>query len=338
MIQNCSTQEIIQKHMIPTEDSIQPIQVFNVKIMMSQASKYVSDLVESRGVNINSAPWYYFHKAKQDLLNGTISLECKNEANVKSLQDAITIYNSIPPIIEFSHMKPVMPVFELIPTTDKDSNEILGFIRRCNLEFIGYHCNHKVIDGQCNSIIKYISDLYDSKEFKAYDKLIDQIASYVAAIWEADRVKREWKEDPEYTSPKPSYYDIEKGIQIIIKINATITKYNSKTVQRCTRCESMVRKYNYILSEVERMRADNEKRLEQVQMILDTPDDERYNIASFMTKNYSNIERIPLREVQQRYKLEFGLKITQDVLANEIISTGLYTVTASHNVKYVTRK
>ena len=71
---------------------------------------------------------------------------------------------------------------------------------------------------------------------------------------------------------------------------------------------------------------------------VDTADETRYDIRAFMTNNYPTINRFPLSDVQKKYKATFKLNITLSELEQQIEQTGLFTITRSHNVRYVNRK
>ena len=86
------------------------------------------------------------------------------------------------------------------------------------------------------------------------------------------------------------------------------------------------------------MRDDLKEQMEADEAFKDQPAENKFDINSFMTKNYPTLERFTLSDVQKKYKASFGLFVKQDELASMIESTGRFRISASKNVKYVNRK
>lgn len=78
------------------------------------------------------------------------------------------------------------------------------------------------------------------------------------------------------------------------------------------------------------MRAYLKKQIEADEVYKDQTAENKYDIDSFMKKNYLTIHN--------KYKSSFGLFVKQDELSSMIEVTGRFKITASKNVKYGNRK
>ena len=264
-------------------------------------------------------------------------------------------FSKIPPIIELQSSKPSVAIFDEIRTESTDSVEIKKFIRKCNFEFIGYHCNHNTIDEKCDKVIKNMSDIYNSKDYQIYKRFIQEYVNKIGYIIEndaAETVEYTYEEadmllddngfycdeDPMHVSfCRCDSNEIEDAINAVIRINAAITESNSKTIKCCSKCDAMRRKYDYCVQEIQAMRNDLREQLAIDESFNEQPAEMRFDIDEFMNKNYPTIRKFPLSDAQKRYKAVFGLFIKQDDLAQMIESTKRFKVSASHNVKYITR-
>ena len=290
-----------------------------------------------------------------DLIEGNRSKYVLKLQKYSDLMDNVfNAFKSIPAINDLHSSKPSIPVFEEIKKERTDSVEIKKFIRKCNFEFIGYHCNHSTIDEKCDKIYKNITDIYKSPEYQVYKSFVSKCVSRVKAILHNDD-EESYAPDEEvkemmrcgcYTHPDiyemwmlrldPSW--IQEAIDAIIQLNGKIAECNSKSVKSCSKCEAIKRKYEYCVRELQDMREDLKEQMEADEAFKDQPAENKFDINSFMTKNYPTIERFTLSDVQKKYKASFGLFVKQDELASMIESTGRFRISASKNVKYVNRK
>ncbi|KAI5549531.1 organellar and viral DNA polymerase type B, partial [Trichomonas vaginalis G3] len=133
-------------------------------------------------------------KIKQELLQGDLDCTAKDETNEQYLYEMQDIIDHLPKLPEIQQQKLTIPEFEEIEVRPTDSVEIKKFIRKVNYEFLGIHCNHKVMDKDCNMVYKNISDLYKSEEFKTYDNFVTLVAKCVWEIRNKDKRNKVWNE------------------------------------------------------------------------------------------------------------------------------------------------
>lgn len=290
-----------------------------------------------------------------DLIEGNRSKYVLKIQRYSDLMDNVfNAFKAIPAINDLHSSKPVIPVFEEIKKERTDNVEIKKFIRKCNFEFMGYHCNHSTIDEKCDKIYKNITDIYKSEEYGVYKRFVSKCVSIMRCICINDDAESYvmTEEDKEmmrcdcYTPPDtyeiwllridPSL--IQDVIDNIIQLNGKIAECNSKSVKTCSKCEAIKRKYEYCVRELQDMRDDLKEQTKADEEYKEQPAENKYNIDSFMTKNYPTMERFTLSDVQKKYKTSFGLFVKQDELASMIEKTGRFNITSSKNVKYVNRK
>ncbi|KAK8857544.1 hypothetical protein M9Y10_015949 [Tritrichomonas musculus] len=293
-------------------------------------------IIEKYNLNSNNEQlkeWYVeLSKIKYQLFNKTLDTKCNIDRNTKWIADAVNVFDSLPPLLAFSKSKPVIPEFDEILVESTDTAELKKFIRKVNYEMLGYHCNHKVMNEQCDQVFKHIADIYHSKEYIEYESFIDKIAKFIYEVRESDKYNKAYKSFDNLQLPIVS--QIKHMIDNIIQINGSITAYNAKTNPECSKCKSAVRKYEYSLREITRMRAEIKSLHQEIKS---SPADSKYDIYKFISKNYSNIDRVPLRDVKDRYKQEFNISLTFDKLTNLIEGTKLFKISNTHNVKYMVR-
>ena len=123
---------------------------------------------------------------------------------------------------------------------------------------------------------------------------------------------------------------IKDVIDNIIQLNGKIAECNLKSIKTCSKCDAIKRKYDYCIRELQDLRAYLKKQIEADDVYKDQTTENRYDIDSFMKKNYPTIHK--------KYKSSFGLFVKQDELSSMIEATGRFKITASKNVKYGNRK
>ncbi|KAI5523668.1 organellar and viral DNA polymerase type B, partial [Trichomonas vaginalis G3] len=180
-------------------------------------------------------------KIKQELLTSNLDCSAKDETNEQYLYEMQDIIDHLPKLPEIQQQKLTIPEFDEIEVRLTDSVEIKKFIRKVNYEFLGFHCNHKVMD----------IDLYKSEEFKTYDNFVSLVAKCVWEIRDKDSRGKVWNEQI-----KPAMFEMKKTIDALVILAGKISMYNAKMNPQCSKCKAAMRKYNYSVKEIERMRND----------------------------------------------------------------------------------
>ncbi|KAI5510266.1 organellar and viral DNA polymerase type B, partial [Trichomonas vaginalis G3] len=190
-------------------------------------------------------------KIKQELLTSNLDCSAKDETNEQYLYEMQDIIDHLPKLPEIQHQKLTIPEFDEIEVKPTDSVEIKKFIRKVNYEFLGFHCNHKVMDKDCDMVYKNVSDIYKSGEFKTYDNFVSLVAECVWQIRDKDRRGKIWNEQI-----RPTAFELKKTIDALVVLAGKVSEYNAKMNPQCSKCKAAIRKYNYSVKEIERMRND----------------------------------------------------------------------------------
>ncbi|EAX84724.1 hypothetical protein TVAG_369420 [Trichomonas vaginalis G3] len=267
-------------------------------------------------------------RIKQELLTSNLDCTAQDEENEEYLYDMQDIIDHLPKLPEIQQQKLTIPEFDEIEVKATDSVEIKKFIRMVNYEFLGFHCNHKVMDKDCDMLYKNISDIYKSGEFKTYDNFVSLAAKCVWQIRDKDRRGKVWNEQI-----KPTASDLKKTIDALVVLAGKVSEYNAKMNPQCSKCKAAIRKYNYSVKEIERMRndyADLKKEAEK-------PVEDKMNMLEFLNKNYPTAEDFLLSDVKKKYKEAFGIVKTFDVLKEEIEATKLFRISNIHRTIHVKR-
>ncbi|EAY04358.1 hypothetical protein TVAG_070080 [Trichomonas vaginalis G3] len=267
-------------------------------------------------------------KIKQELLTCNLDCSAKDETNEQYLYEMQDIIDHLPKLPEIQQQKLTIPEFDEIEVKATDSVEIKKFIRKVNYEFLGFHCNHKVMDKDCDMVYKNVSDIYKSEEFKTYDNFVSLVAECVWQIRDKDRRGKVWNKQI-----KPATFELKKTIDALVVLAGKVSEYNAKMNPQCSKCKAAIRKYNYSVKEIERMRndyADLKKEAEK-------PAEDKMDMLAFLNKNYPTAEDFLLSDVKKKYKETFGIVKTFDVLKEEIEATKLFRVSRIHNVYHVKR-
>ncbi|EAX84781.1 hypothetical protein TVAG_459900 [Trichomonas vaginalis G3] len=267
-------------------------------------------------------------KIKQELLTSNLDCSAKDESNEQLLYDMQDIIDHLPKLPEIQQQKLTIPDFDEIEVKVTDSVEIKKFIRKVNYEFLGFHCNHKVMDKDCDMVYKNISDLYKSEEFKTYDNFVSLVAECVWEIRDKDRRGKVWNKQI-----RPALFELKKTIDALVVLAGFISMYNAKMNPQCSKCKAAMRKYNYSVKEIERMRndyADLKKEAEK-------PAENKMDMLAFLNKNYPTAEDFLLSDVKKKYKETFGIVKIFDVLKEEIEATKLFRISNIHHTIHVKR-
>ncbi|EAX80755.1 hypothetical protein TVAG_468830, partial [Trichomonas vaginalis G3] len=220
-------------------------------------------------------------KIKQELLTSTLDCSAKDETNEQYLYEMEDIIDHLPKLPEIQQQKLTIPEFDEIEVKATDSVEIKKFIRKVNYEFLGFHCNHKVMDKDCDMVYKNVSDLYKSEEFKTYDNFVSLVAECVWQIRDKDRRCKIWNKQI-----RPAMFEMKRAIDALVVLAGKVSEYNAKMNPQCSKCKAAIRKYNYSVKEIERMRndyADLKKEAEK-------PAEDKMDMLAFLNKNYPTAE------------------------------------------------
>ncbi|EAX81116.1 hypothetical protein TVAG_060850 [Trichomonas vaginalis G3] len=267
-------------------------------------------------------------KIKQELLTCNLDCSAKDETNEQYLYEMEDIIDHLPKLPEIQQQKLTIPEFDEIEVKATDSVEIKKFIRKVNYEFLGFHCNHKVMDKDCDMVYKNVSDIYKSEEFKTYDNFVSLVAECVWQIRDKDRRCKVWNKQI-----RPAMFEMKRAIDALVVLAGKVSEYNAKMNPQCSKCKAAIRKYNYSVKEIERMRndyADLKKEAEK-------PAEDKMDMLTFLNKNYPTADDFLLSDVKKKYKETFGIVKTFDILSEEIEATKLFRVMNHRNIYHVKR-
>lgn len=307
----------------------------------------------------NTADYYALEKPikrfeiKRDLLEGNYDpakYRLHFEENTKYVKDVFEIYQSLPTINKMVQSKPQVPVFEQIMVEKNDSAEIKKFIRKVNYDMIGYSCNHNAIDEKVNKVFNNAVNIYKTDEYSEYIMFINlTLIPLILSIISDDKngkiyninhetsLSEEEDFDEHYGIKFPTKADIERIVNNIITLNGMVADNNALTNKCCSRCEAAIRKYQYSVFEINRMRDELREQELIDQQYIEKPEENKYDIKAFLQKNFPSINRFPLSDVKNKYKLTFNMTITKDELKKQIEDTKLFRISNVHNVLYVNR-
>lgn len=289
-----------------------------------------------------------------DLINDNRSKYVLKIQQYSDLMDNVfNAFKAIPSINDLHSSKPSIPVFDEMKKERTDTVEIKKFIRKCNFEFMGYHCNHSTIDEKCDKIYKNITDIYKSTEYGVYKRFVSKCVSIMRCIVINDDVESYVPDDEDkemmrcgcYTPPdtyemwmlRIDPESIQEVVDNIIQLNGKIAECNSKSVKTCSKCEAIKRKYEYCVRELQDMRDALKEQMEADEVYRDQPAENKFDINSFMTKNYPTMNKFELSDVQDKYKKTFGISIKQADLKQMIESTNRFKITVIHHKMFVNR-
>lgn len=261
--------------------------------------------------------------------------DVKFEHNNKYIKDVFTMISSLPKIMPISQTKPFEPIFNEIEVLKTDSAELKKFLRKMNVQFVGYYCDHNAMNEKCDKVVMSTSELLESEDFEKYKEFIERYANCIYDVFCYYWYDMENNNNHESLRSKVNEFHIDYSTLLklrccITRINTKIFNINSSSNKRCSKCEAKQRLYEYTLREVQRMRAEQEEIDRQF-------DESDYDLAKFMQNNYPNIDRLLLKDVQQRYAKEFGQKLTFAELTDRLEQTGKWKITNVHRTQYVNR-
>ena len=277
-----------------------------------------------------------------DLVTNNYSIEkydVEQPNNNATIRYLFKVVSNLPPLLNVTQTKPTIPVFDTIEVLPTDSVEIQKFIRKVNFTFVGYYCNHITIDEKCDKVFKNITELLDSKHYEIFKDFMDTCCSIIERIFHAYETDKfyNYKSIKDFHEIPFSIFEAKKLLQVknaILHLNAEITVINSKTNKKCSKCEAIQRKYNYCLFEIDRMRKLKAEQDRLDEMI----GEEQYDILEFMSKHFPTIERLPLKDVQDKFYAVHKIKYTIAQFSEKLTATNKFFVTNVHRTFYVNRK
>lgn len=274
----------------------------------------------------------------QELLQSKLCTWANDEYNHDTLCLIQDIVDSLPKLAEVSSNKLIIPVFDEIEVLPEDTQEIKKFIRKANYEFLGFYCNHKTSDEKCNKFASKTLNIVDMKEFQHYKQFLDNLSSNVTTIRKLDYEREHDKHKYEHRYNLPIKSEIESVVKDIIAINAKILEFNASMNPRCSRCEAYIRKYNYVLKEVKRMR-DEEQIIQQRREAIQNNDvvQKPQTISEFIREHFAESPRFKVSVVKELYKNLYNITKTFKEIQNEVDAMQGYKVSNCQNVLWITK-
>ena len=269
-------------------------------------------------------------KVIEQIFSNDFNIDIHVMQNHKYLQQILKILSNIPQLQEINKHRVVIPDFEEIEVMKTDSAEIKKFIRKANYDFLGFHCNHKTIDKNYEKFDALIADIYSSPEFVEYRRIYREIGGFIHKITEFDKLGKDAQCDSDAHYVEDTEYNAKKLVELIIKINSKIISANSTLIKECSKCNATVKKYNYVIKEVQRMREEYNEQL--------MPAESTYSILQFLNDEFPTVDRFPLSDVKSRYKQKFGLSLTQQEMKTQIEESNMFSITCCKRKYFVNRK
>ena len=286
----------------------------------------------------NLSPKYVLKISKviEQIFSNDFNIDIHVMQNHKYLQQILKILSNIPQLQEINKHRVVIPDFEEIEVMKTDSAEIKKFIRKANYDFLGFHCNHKTIDKNYEKFDALIADIYSSPEFVEYRRIYREIGGFIHKITEFDKLGKDAQCDSDAHYVEDTEYNAKKLVELIIKINSKIISANSTLIKECSKCKATVKKYNYVIKEVQRMREEYNEQL--MPAVDDQPAESTYSILQFLNDEFPTVDRFPLSDVKSRYKQKFGLSLTIQEMKTQIEESNMFNITCCKRKYFVNRK
>ena len=249
----------------------------------------------------------------------------------------LEIVDSLHPFRSFKPTKLIRPTIPEVEILKTDTPEIKKMIRKLNIKTQSFFCDHNKFDKKFNSFEADLGKVFLCEEMNAINSFYETITSVMRSIMNCDREN------------KSAYGQFEFiNVNRIEHINRKILAVNNKLIEleatykdlKCHKCESMVREYEITLRTINQMREEHAEELEMAEQLRAEEDDviaeDTYNINKFMTRHYPSMNRIPLRDICDKYKEVFNIKKTLKEMSEELTKYG-WRVTNSKNIFYANR-
>ena len=126
----------------------------------------------------------------------------------------------------------------------------------------------------------------------------------------------------------PTSKRISEVIDELVKLAGNIKKYIRLMNPDCSRCKAEVKKYNYVLKEVQRMREENEE-IKRIREEIESNKEiqKPLTVAEFIRERFNGIDKFKLSEVKESYKKLYNITKTLDELKQELEEIGEYKIT-----------
>ena len=274
-----------------------------------------------------------------NIFNNEFKIDVQVPQNQKYIQQILHILSNIPQLQEINKHKVTIPEFDEIEVMKTDSAEIKKFIRKANYDFLGFHCNHKTIDKNYEKFDALIADIYSSADFVEYRRIYREIGTFIHNITKYDKLGKDAQRESGDHYVEDTESNAKKLVDLIIKINSKIISANSTLIKECSKCKATVKKYNYVIKEVQRMREEYHEQLKpSSDDDQDLPAENAYSILQFLNDEFPTVDRFPISDVKNRYKHKFGISLTIQEMKTKIEETNMFTVTCSKHRYFVNRK
>ena len=275
----------------------------------------------------------------EHIFSNEFKIDVQVMQNHKYIQQILNILSNIPQLQEINKHKVTIPEFDEIEVMKGDSAEIKKFIRKANYDFLGFHCNHKTIDKNYEKFDALIADIYSSADFVEYRRIYREIGTFIHNITKYDKLGKDAQRESGDHYVEDTESNAKKLVDLIIKINSKIISANSTLIKECSKCKATVKKYNYVIKEVQRMREEYHEQLNpSTDDDQDLPAENTYSILQFLNDEFPTVDRFPLSDVKNRYKQKFGLSLTIQEMKTKLEETNMFTITRCKNKYYVNRK
>lgn len=292
------------------------------------------------------------HITQQLLSDGVPLSFVSHPINRQFVTDINTMFSKLPRFVNFRKHKLTIPTFTEIEELPTDSADILKLIRKTNVELVGFYCNHKTIDKAFNNFDSLILGVYGSKEFEQFNQIVRRYADFIHNVKCRDNFGvpiTQWydpSENPDYV-PDPAddptfHINISRDsldlFNLIAIINKKIISVNATIIDSCSKCNAAIRKHNYIVTLIDRMRNNKQLALDSLQTTItpETSTDQAFN--KFIIDHFTNFDRISLSVLRKDYKSTFGTNITIDELRSKLEATGKFNIVNCSRTLFATLK
>jgi hypothetical protein len=267
---------------------------------------------------------------KQQLKSGSI-VEFVSSLNLSHINDKIiegfqAIVNEIGILHVFTvPEKLIIPELpEIEDDDDDDTAEIEKYIRKINYKTQTFRCDHNKFDKNVDRFQAEVGKIYLSKEYKELEQTLNNLVDrlYRHVVKQAD-----------------NYYDVlgiysetlKKAKLDTIAINNKLIELESQYKSiKCVKCDKINAEYEYSLKQINQTRSKLKKRSNA---------GERVDLITFVNNILNEDDagdRIPLTDIQNRYKTLTKINITQDEMKMKLQDH--FFIINLHNKLFLSKK
>ena len=269
-------------------------------------------------------------------------------------------YNELPKLylpstVEIKEIS--IPVIKKLKT---DTTYIKQLIDKTNMKTQSFLCDHTKHKKNYKLFHSEILKVFNSEEFTVLNRFHKLVVNMITRALNLDEKQLEYHDiemktyrkvfDHEFDNMCNADFKFDHGIleeediklirkymdkyksfkNIIMKINQQFIELEGNyQTEKCYKCESMLKYYEQALSIIK----DNREEIED-----HTPEDEKFCIIKFVEENYSNMNRIPVTDIQRAYKEKFKLSKTQEEIKKTLENTGKFVSKNDTGKFFVKRK